>query len=252
MKDKNIGKVNHTDRRRNAPGKIRLPLFLYAMLLPLFIGCPMLATMETAEITKKAEYPSHYITGDAKQFDLSWTSVYGIPQDQGPIRVGPVVPIIEGKVRWVLINDRMEFILNAGSSGLGLGTKILLLKSPLKLATKFSVSGLPTIIQNSPIGCYALDLIGSAGCGTNTTLYGGSKFVSWFDLPALTILAEVRPLYPVDPYFDAAGGFIGIKTQYFTIELGCYYVFDKLENYWGVQKGYIPVFGISIPMKNDD
>lgn len=220
-----------------------------ALTMLLLTACPMLTTMETAKVGTKPEDKNPFIVGDAKQVDLCATVVSELEDTAGPIRIRSTVPLIEGKLTWILISERVDLTLNCGTSGLGLSSKLQIIRRPLYLAVKAGLTGFPTVIRMFPRGCYTLDLLASHDIGTNSEIYGGCKFVSWFDIPPAVLVLQgyVEPIYPVDPYFDAVGGFIGIKFGKLTIEAGLFEVFNELENYWG-KDGYIPSIGIGFPV----
>ncbi len=225
---------------------LRLAGFAFLLLV---LGCPVLTTLETAKIGNKSDDPNILRVGDFKQADFGATVVSETLDTAGPIRLKSVVPLIEGKIKWVLINERFEVALNGGSSGLGLSSKVLMIKNPFYLACKLGVSGFPTVVAPYPLGCYALDFILSKDLKKTSEFYGGFKLTSWFDIPPPpTVLINI-PSHSTssDPYFDAAGAFLGLKSRFCTVEAGACGVFRELENYWG-RKGIIPFVGVSVPL----
>jgi hypothetical protein len=149
--------------------------------------------------------------------------------------------LIEGKLKWILIDERLEFTLNGGTSGLGMALKALLIRKPLDLGLKFGLTGLPFIIRSFPTGCYTVDILAGKKLNTANRIYGGCKFVSWLDIPQ-----PLEVVGYVDPYFDAVGGFLGMKIKSVTFEAGVFRIFNQMGNYWG-KNDYIPVLGVSVP-----
>ncbi len=226
---------------RTSP-RLKIALDIAIVALSLSAGCPTLATLETAKVGSKHEAPNQFITGDAKQADLYGSVVSGISDTAGPARVGSTVPMFEGKIRWILIDERLDFTLNGGTSGLGVASKLQIINRPVFVAVKVGVSGFPRVFSTFPNGCYSLDLIASRDLSNTSEVYAGGKAISWFDLPPP--IGWAPP--PVDPYFDAVGGFLGLRMRSVTVECGVFRIYRELENYWGVD-GYIPVVGISFP-----
>lgn len=217
----------------------KLSIIIFVFLL--FIGCPMLTTMETAKVGSKPETPDIYIVGHARQINLFGTFVSDTT-DVRPVSIAGVAPLIDGKLTWILIDERLEYAISFGTSGLGISSKLQLIKLPLHLAINAGISGFPAPVWRS----YYIGAIGSKDLSKVSEIYGGGKLISWFYAPRATSGIPS----PSDYYFDALGAYFGIRLKNVMVELGIYKIFTEGNNYWG-KNDYIPTIGISFAMDED-
>ncbi|RKX71549.1 hypothetical protein DRP53_01075 [candidate division WOR-3 bacterium] len=199
------------------------------LLFLLTTGCPVLTTMETARINRRPfdRDPSH--TADISQINFFGTVMTDTLNNYS------ICPyLIEGWLRWIVFDERLELGVNCGTSGIGGASKLLIIKRPVYVALRGGISGLPWIFLTNPSGGLYSDLIMSMDLGMDE-LYWGGKIIYWVRSP--NPKSQER--------FLAGGGFLGFRVKKMILEAGCYRVLKTGIGFnpWGVE-GYIPVLGI--------